>query len=97
MRPKKIKKKIHAAEVVTEKAALAKKSTDGKTEAPSKKFTEPTFNIEFQYAGKAIPYDEIVKRAKEATGGKDNINIYVKPEENRVYYVAESDVGSFEI
>ena len=31
------------------------------------KTTKPTFNIELQYAGKAIPYDEIVKRAKEAT------------------------------
>ncbi len=132
MRPKKKKKKIQAAEIVTEKAALAKKAIDDKpviteevkvpakaveekksapskaTEktsapkketksAPSKKPTEPTINIELQYAGKAIPYDEIVKKAKEATGGKDNINIYVKPEENRVYYVAGSDVGSFEI
>ena len=65
--------------------------------APSKKSTEPTFNIELQYAGKAIPYDEIVKKAKEATGGKDNINIYIKPEENRAYYVAGNDVGSFEL
>ena len=83
------------AEAPAEKVSSApKKETKP---APSKKPTEPTFNIELQYAGKAIPYDEIVKKAKEATGGKDNINIYVKPEENRVYYVSGDSVGSFEI
>jgi hypothetical protein len=38
-----------------------------------------------------------VKKAKEATGGKDNINIYVKPKDNQVYYVSGDSSGSFEI
>ena len=96
---KKAEAPAKATKAPSEKASNvpSKKPTDGKTEAPSKKPTKPTFNIELQYAGKAIPYDEIVKKAKEATGGRDNINIYVKPEENRVYYVSGDSVGSFEI
>ena len=55
-------------------------------------------NIELQYAGKAIPYADIVEKAKAAVGKKSaDLNIYIKPEENRVYYVAGSNVGSFEI
>ncbi len=71
------------------KSASSRKSADTKT--------KPTINIELQYAGKAISHSEIIARAKEATGGKNNINIYVKPEENRVYYVSGNSVGSFEI
>ncbi len=54
--------------------------------------------VELQYAGKAISCEELVKRAREAAGivsGK--LDIYVKPEENRVYYVAGRSEGSFEI
>ena len=92
---KKAEAPAKAAKAPSEKASSApKKETKS---APSKKPTEPTINIELQYAGKAIPYDEIVKRAQEATSGKDNINIYIKPEENRVYYVSGDSVGSFEI
>ena len=79
--------------------------TEKKAEAPKK---EPAvkqqeaqtakINIELQYAGKAIPYADIVEKAKAAVGKKSaDLNIYIKPEENRVYYVAGSNVGSFEI
>ncbi len=55
-------------------------------------------DIEFQYAGKAIPYTDIVERARKACKNKDGkLDIYVKPEENRVYYVCDGDAGSFEI
>ncbi len=54
--------------------------------------------IEIQYAGKAIPMSDIVSRAKEACGNKaGKLDIYVKPEENRVYYVCDGNVGSFGI
>ena len=68
-------------------------TTSGKAEAKSSEI-----NIELQYAGKAIPYTEIIERARAAAGKKsENLNIYIKPEENRAYYVAGSNVGSFEI
>ncbi len=53
--------------------------------------------IEFQYSGKAVSLSDIIDRAKEICGKTDNLNIYVKPEENRVYYVSGDSVGSFEI
>ena len=47
--------------------------------------------------GKAIPISEIYSRAKEACGNDSDIKIYIKPEENRVYYVSGDSSGSFEI
>ena len=83
--PKKIEAKS-PAEKVTEKPA--RKSATRKS---------PDFNIELQYAGKAVSLSEIIDKAKEACGNDSNINIYIKPEENRVYFVSGGEVGSFEI
>ncbi|HAG68417.1 MAG TPA: hypothetical protein DCL38_00420 [Lachnospiraceae bacterium] len=55
-------------------------------------------SVELQYAGKAIPMSDIVSRAKEAIGNKaGKLDLYIKTEENRVYYVCDGNVGSFEI
>ena len=56
-----------------------------------------TITAELQYSGKAIPISEIYSRAMEACGNDSDINIYIKPEENRVYFVSGGEVGSFEI
>lgn len=56
--------------------------------------------IELQYGDKAIGEEQLVSLAKEAYGKKDikNLDIYVKPEENKAYYVVNNDVtGSFDI
>ena len=54
--------------------------------------------FEIQYAGKAISYTDIVERARKACGVETGkLDIYVKPEENRVYYVIDGHDGSFEI
>ncbi len=63
------------------------------TEKPARK---STITAELQYSGKAIPISDIIDRAKEACGNGD-VNIYIKPEENRVYYVSGDTIGSFEI
>ena len=54
-------------------------------------------NIEIQYAGKTALYSDILDRVKELTGWKEDIRIYIKPEDDRVYYVAGKATGSFEI
>ena len=54
-------------------------------------------NIEIQYAGKTVLYSDILDRVKELTGWKEDIRIYIKPEDDRVYYVAGKVTGSFEI
>ena len=56
-----------------------------------------TITAELQYSGKAIPISEIYSQAKEACGNDSDIKIYIKPEENRVYYVSGDTIGSFEI
>ena len=56
-----------------------------------------TITADLQYSGKAIPISDIIDRAKEACGNDSDIKIYIKPEENRVYFVSGDSTGSFEI
>ena len=56
--------------------------------------------IELQFADKAYTEDQIVSMAKKAYGGKDikSLDIYVKPEENKAYYVVNGEAtGSVEL
>ena len=85
-------KKVMPRKTVT-KEPVVEKTAPKKT---TPKNTEPTITTELQYAGKAIPLSDIIDRAKEACGN-GAVNIYIKPEENRVYYVSGDVIGSFEI
>ena len=61
------------------------------------KSPEPVI-VEFQYGKEAITLSEIIERAKKACGNKaGTLNIYIKPEENRVYFASGDSAGSFEI
>ncbi|MBQ9588961.1 MAG: hypothetical protein IJR29_02110 [Butyrivibrio sp.] len=56
--------------------------------------------IELQFGDKAIGEDQLVAKAKESYGKKDikNLDIYVKPEEGKAYYVVNNDVtGNFDL
>nr|WP_297704401.1 DUF6465 family protein [uncultured Butyrivibrio sp.] len=56
--------------------------------------------IELQFGDKALNEEQLVSMAKEAYGKKDikNLDIYVKPEEGKAYYVVNNDItGSFDI
>ncbi len=56
--------------------------------------------IELQFGDKAVNEEQLVSKAKEAYGKKDikNLDIYVKPEENKAYYVVNNDItGSFDL
>ena len=56
--------------------------------------------IEIQYFDMAITEDQLVSKAKKASGKKDikDLNIYVKPEEKKGYYVVNgSDNGEFDL
>ena len=56
--------------------------------------------IELQFGDKAINEEQLVSMAKKAYGKKDvkNLDIYVKPEENKAYYVVNNDVtGNFDL
>ena len=59
-----------------------------------------TTKIELQYGDKQVTEEQLVSLAKKAYGGKDikTLNIYVKPEEGKAYYVVNGDVnGSFDL
>ena len=86
------------AEVKTEtaKKPAVKKSTAAKKDIKT--------DIVLQYAGKEVLYADLVKKATQLskkalkTNVKD-VKVYVKPEENMAYYVANGgeDIGSFQI
>ncbi|RKM58312.1 hypothetical protein D6853_01920 [Butyrivibrio sp. X503] len=57
---------------------------------------------ELQYGSLSIGEDKIVSKAKKAYGKRDikELNIYVKPEEGKAYYVVNNDPsnsGSFDL
>ncbi len=56
--------------------------------------------IELQYGDKAVSEDQLIATAKKVYGGKDikNLDIYVKPEEGKAYYVVNNEAtGSFDL
>ena len=92
-------KKATTAVKTVKKAASPKKTT-------TKRAEDIQTNVELQYGEKSISYDEIVQNAKnvwEYDLQKDvkdikTIDLYVKPEEDRVYYmINENEAGSFMI
>lgn len=106
---KKPVKKTAAKKAPAKKTAAAKKTTAKKEtvkkEAPAKK-TAVKETIHLQFAGKAYTTEDLVKIAKDVwkydlnqkVGDFKTVELYVKPEENMVYYVINGDVtGSFAI
>ncbi len=93
---KKAPAKKSSAKAATKKAKPKRAEKPAVTEKEAK-VPASDVEIELQYAGKAIPYSEIVDKARKEAGSNKTLKIYIKPEENRVYYVAGDDVGSFEI
>ena len=59
-----------------------------------------TTKIELQYGDKQYTEEQLVSLAKKTYGGKDikTLNIYVKPEESKAYYVVNGEIeGSFDL
>ena len=112
--PKKTTKKTTAKKATTKKApakkaAAAKKTTTKTTTKTTKASTKKTAvkeTLHVQFAGKSYTTDELVKIAKDVwkydlkqkAGDFKSVELYVKPEENIVYYVINGDVtGNFGI
>ena len=103
-----VKTAKEAVEKVTEKVAEKTEELAAKTEkavktaakkAPAKK-TEVKEAVYLQYLGKELNSADIVEAAKKASGEKNitSITVYLKPEENKAYYVVNGDVtGSVEL
>ncbi len=87
---------VKAAPVTAEKAA--------ETKAAAKRVSKKV-SIELQYADKCVDVTSLEGKAvtawAEATGNAKtaakSINLYVKPEENKLYYVIEGEAGEIDL
>ena len=99
-----------AAEATAKKAAAkttaAKKTTTRTAAAKTKKAAAVKENISIQFAGKDYTTEQLVKIAKDVwefdlkkdSADFKEVQLYVKPEEAKVYYVINgTETGSFDI
>lgn len=97
--------KTAAVKKAAEKKPAAKKTAVKKTAETKAEAQEPVSSVILQYAGREVQAEDWTRRAKEAwtAAGKAEkeikaIKLYVKPEENMVYYVVNEEMtGSFEL
>ena len=100
---KEASKQAKAASKAATKAT--EKATQEAKKAVKRATTRTATTVTLQYSGKNYSTDALVKSAKDIwkydlgrkVGDLKNIDLYVKPEENRVYYVMNDEIGSFEI
>ncbi len=97
-----VKKAAKAAEPAVKKAAetVAEVKKAAPKKAPAKKAAKPDVKFVLQYAGKDVTCKQMMEAAKSAWTGAEmkEVVFYVKPEENRVYFVVNGEeAGSFEI
>ncbi len=88
----------------TTKSAPVSPVTATETKAAPKRVCKKV-SMELQYADKCIDVTSLESKAvaawSEATGNAKtaakSINLYVKPEENKLYYVIEGEAGEIEL
>lgn len=90
--------KAKSAKTTAKKETAKSRSTAGKTAVKS--------SLSVQFGGKELSEEGLVKIAKEIWKGElkrkagdlSSVELYLKPEENKVYYVMNKDItGSFDI
>ncbi len=106
-RPKKTKETNTKAKVTAAATKLAeavtKKAADTKTKKEAA--TEAKTSVVLQYAGKDLSYDELVQNAKNVfqydmagdPASAKEISLFVKPEENKVYFIIDGTEGSYDL
>ena len=89
-------KKAAKKAAAPKKAAAAKKPAAKKTAAP-RAAKKPAATVYVQYLGAELTTDDIVAKAVADAGAASakKVDVYVKPEENKVYYVIDGKEGSF--
>ncbi len=104
-----VKETVETVET-TEKEETTKKAPAKKTkEASAKKTTAKNVEVKstlfVQFGGKSYAEEDLMKIAKDVwtydlnqkAEDLTSVELYVKPEENKVYYVMNDIAGSFEI
>ena len=79
----------------TGRKTAAKKTTAEKKSAAAKAETKANLFIQFQ--GSEVSYADLIEKAKAEAGVKSpkSVNLYVKPEDNMVYYIVDGKDGGF--
>lgn len=104
--PKKEEKKVAGAEKETVKETTKKSGVRKASENKPAAKKEIKVSSTLQFAGKAYTEEDLVKIAKDVwrydlkrkLNELQSIDLYVKPEENTVYYVInKTEAGSFNI
>lgn len=86
------KKKAAAPKATTAKKTTATKASTTKKTATKKPAKEPKVKAVFQYQDLEFTEASCIKKANKGADLK-NINIYIKPEEGKIYYVANGDIN----
>ena len=111
---KTVEKAVKAAEkttkAVAEKAEEVKEAVKETAKAPAKRTTTRKTAVKetvyLQYLGKEINKDDLVKQVKDIwtkelknkVGDMKSVTLYLKPEENKAYYVINEEVtGSIDM
>lgn len=99
--------KVEAVKEVAKKEAPAKKAPAKTTTAKktATKKVEMKTGMHIQFNGKSYEQEELFKIAKDVwkydleqeESELASVELYVKPEENKVYYVMNNITGSFDI
>jgi hypothetical protein len=84
------------------KKAAAKKPAAKKPAAKkpaAKKTVVAQENVYVQFMGNEYTSADLIAKAKKASGVKapKKVDVYVKPEDNMVYYVVDNNAGSFSL
>ncbi len=102
--PAKETKTTAAKKTATKKTAAPKATKTTKAaKAPAKKEeaeVKEAASVEMfvEYNGVQVSYEEIVRLVKGSYGKEaKDLKIYVKPEDNRAYYVADGEAGSVRV
>lgn len=89
-------KKAAATKKAAAPKAAAKKPAAKKAAAP-RAAKKPAATVYVQYLGAELTTDDIIAKAVADAGAASakKVDVYVKPEENKVYYVIDGKEGSF--
>lgn len=92
-------KKAAAKKTAAKKTAAKKPAAKTAEKKTAAKKTAVSENVFVQYLGSEITSADLIAKAKKASGVKSpkTVNVYVKPEENKVYYVVDNNAGSFDL
>jgi len=98
----KVTKEVAVEPKVAEKKEPAKKTTTKKTTTTKKSTTKKaTEKIVIQFAGSEFDLDAIKASVKDAVKAEKikatDLKIYIKPEDNKAYYVAGESTGSIDL